>query len=146
MDIAIALTVAFAGLLLAVSRGIFILWPLLATLGLLAWVYWQRGIPMTQLAHSMGLGIRQSAGGADDLAAHWGRSGELAGGGHGARPGVLRLASDPSPMVSAVGIWADGPDFYAVGHFIWQCRHRRFGVDDYGPGGLISLRPGPLAQ
>lgn len=62
MDIAIALTVAFAGLLLAVSRGIFILWPLLATLGLLAWVYWQRGIPMTQLAHSMGLGIRQSAG------------------------------------------------------------------------------------
>lgn len=62
MAIAIALTVAFGGLLFAVSQGIFVFWPLLATLGLMVGLYWRRGVPGSKLWAYMQGGVRQSAG------------------------------------------------------------------------------------
>lgn len=62
MDIAIALGISFTVLLVAVYQGIFILWPLLLTLGLLVLVYRRRGVAYAKLLHHMQLGIRQSAG------------------------------------------------------------------------------------
>ncbi|MEM6519498.1 MAG: Na+/H+ antiporter NhaC family protein [Cyanobacteria bacterium P01_C01_bin.70] len=62
MDIAIVLTVSFVTLLIAVHQGIFILWPLLITLGLMATVYRRQGTAFSCLLHHMRLGVRQSAG------------------------------------------------------------------------------------
>ena len=62
MDVAIALALAFMTLLTAVYRGVFILWPLLLTLGILAAVYWRRGLPVADLQQHLFAGIRQSAG------------------------------------------------------------------------------------
>ncbi|NEQ42635.1 MAG: Na+/H+ antiporter NhaC family protein [Leptolyngbya sp. SIOISBB] len=61
MDIAIALTVSFTALLTAVNRGVFILWPLLFTLGVMSAVYWRRGCADILLLH-MYKGVRQSSG------------------------------------------------------------------------------------
>ncbi|RZM81962.1 Na+/H+ antiporter NhaC family protein [Leptolyngbya iicbica] len=62
MDIAIALALAFMTLLIAVHRGVLIVWPLLFTLGLLSTVYWRRGTPLSVLRQHLFAGIRQSAG------------------------------------------------------------------------------------
>lgn len=62
MDIAIALSLAFLLLLAAVQQGIFILYPLMVSLGLLTAVYRHRGMPWSQLLRLMGQGIKQSTG------------------------------------------------------------------------------------
>ncbi|MEM9120660.1 MAG: Na+/H+ antiporter NhaC family protein [Cyanobacteria bacterium P01_F01_bin.56] len=62
MDIAIALTISFMALFIAVERGIFIVWPLLLTLGIMLAVYWRRGVASANLWHHMYSGVRQSAG------------------------------------------------------------------------------------
>lgn len=62
MDIAIALTLSFLTLLTAVNRGIFILWPLLFTLGVMLAVYRRRGLAGSLLLRHMSDGIRQSSG------------------------------------------------------------------------------------
>ncbi|MEO1094606.1 MAG: Na+/H+ antiporter NhaC family protein [Cyanobacteria bacterium J06638_28] len=62
MDVAIALAVSFGGLLLAVNRGIAIVYPLLGVLGLMTLLYRLRGIPLVELRSLMIKGIRQSAG------------------------------------------------------------------------------------
>ena len=62
MEIAIALALAFTTLLAAVYRGVFILWPLLFTLGIMSAVYWRRGISSSDLWQQMRAGVRQSAG------------------------------------------------------------------------------------
>ncbi len=62
MEIAIALALAFTTLLAAVYRGVFILWPLLFTLGIMSAVYWRRGVQISDLWQQMRAGVRQSAG------------------------------------------------------------------------------------
>lgn len=62
MDVAIALTVSFVTLLIAVHQGIFILWPLLVTLGVMTAVYRRRGTAFSDLLAHMRLGVQQSAG------------------------------------------------------------------------------------
>ncbi len=62
MDSAIALALSFVALLMSVQRGIPILYPLLAVLGLMTGVYGRRGVPLQQLWALMKRGVRQSAG------------------------------------------------------------------------------------
>lgn len=62
MDVAIALTISFGALLLAVHHGIAIVYPLLGVLGLMTLLYRQRGTPLNELRSLMMKGIRQSAG------------------------------------------------------------------------------------
>ena len=62
MDIAIALTVSFAVLLLSVQQGIAIVYPLLGVLGLMTGLYRWRRVPWPQLLAFMKRGVSQSAG------------------------------------------------------------------------------------
>lgn len=62
MDIAIALAISFGGLLLAVNRGIAIVYPLLGVLALMTILYRLRGMPFRKLRSLMVKGVRQSAG------------------------------------------------------------------------------------
>lgn len=62
MDIAIALVVAFMGLLLAVRQGLSLFWPLLGALLLITLVYRRRGIALRPLGYYMAKGVQQSAG------------------------------------------------------------------------------------
>jgi NhaC family Na+:H+ antiporter len=61
-DVEIALALAFTSLLVAISQGVFILYPLLGALGLLLLVYWRRGIPWSTLLSLMMQGVKQSSG------------------------------------------------------------------------------------
>ncbi|MDB9524758.1 Na+/H+ antiporter NhaC family protein [Oscillatoria sp. CS-180] len=62
MGIAIALTVSFVGLLLAVQQGISIFYPLLGALSLMTAVYWRRGVGLRPLLGQMKQGVQQSSG------------------------------------------------------------------------------------
>lgn len=62
MDIAIALSLAFIGLLIAVQQGISIFFPLVGALILMTLAYRRRGNPWPQLLGHLQRGVRQSAG------------------------------------------------------------------------------------
>ncbi|NEQ95685.1 MAG: hypothetical protein F6K30_02965 [Cyanothece sp. SIO2G6] len=62
MDIAIALSLAFILLLIAVQQDIFILYPLIVALGLLMAVYRYRGMQGSHLLQFIQQGVNQSTG------------------------------------------------------------------------------------
>lgn len=62
MDIAIALSLAFIGLLISVQQGISIFFPLVGALVLITGVYRRRGQSFRSLLEHMQRGVRQSAG------------------------------------------------------------------------------------